>query len=563
MSSWSYTQKAVLAVIPKITSILSLLGSGWIIIEVLTDTSGPRPKRQHPYHRLLFAMSVYDVLESIWNFASTWAIPKGTNGVVWALGTTATCSAQGFFLTLSVAVPIYNALLSLYYVLVINYRYSDDALKRWVEPAMHAVAGGWAFFTALYSAFSGLLNNANLWCWIAPLPQGCKDSRRYGEEANCVRGDNWWIYRWAFYFAPLWACIFMATVCTFIVYRFVRKMDQKTIKYRKPERMTFFHSQSVKPKRDDSNDDKNEENDDNRSTVSFIVPGSTAALSTTPKASNADGNKCDEKEDTEQCTDSTHATARTDMSSDLPTAASTITRKKSRHLFMSNLAPDRDAMATETYPYILSKSSDQANAQSLDDSQSYGEGDDVIGDLPQSALRVSSASPEDIQRWTLSNSKNTGTSVQQLVSEWKSSREQRREDNKRTVEVFHQACFYLGIFYLTHVWSTTNRILQLVNNGSSNYGVTVIHAIFDPLQGFLNYFVYQRPRYLKIRKKYPEIGQLRALHRMLRFSYQQEPESWMEMHKVYRQRHPSFQSTSSRLSFNDQSSCSAGGGPKD
>jgi len=55
----------------------------------------------------------------------------------------------------------------------------------------------WAFFTAVYSASTGLLNNANLWCWIAPLPQGCKDSYRYGDEANCVRGDNWWIYRWA------------------------------------------------------------------------------------------------------------------------------------------------------------------------------------------------------------------------------------------------------------------------------------------------------------------------------------------------------------------------------
>lgn len=198
-SSWNYTQKAVLAVIPKITSILSLLGSSWIMVEVLTDVSElPRPKRQHPYHRLLFAMSMYDVLESVWNFASTWAIPRGTDGVVWALGTTATCSAQGFFLTLGVAVPLYNAMLSLYYVLVINYRYSDATLRKWVEPTMHGVAGGWAFFTALYAACTGLLNNANLWCWISPLPQGCKDSRRYGDDAgNCERGDNWWIYQWA------------------------------------------------------------------------------------------------------------------------------------------------------------------------------------------------------------------------------------------------------------------------------------------------------------------------------------------------------------------------------
>jgi hypothetical protein len=120
-SGWSRGQKAALALIPKFSSVLSLFGSSWIIIEVLTDNNPSKPKRYHPYHRLLLAMSVYDVLESIWNFLSTWAIPKGTPGVLWAEGTTATCTAQGFFLTLSVAVPIYNAMLSLYYVLVINY----------------------------------------------------------------------------------------------------------------------------------------------------------------------------------------------------------------------------------------------------------------------------------------------------------------------------------------------------------------------------------------------------------------------------------------------------------
>ena len=182
------------------------------MVEVWFDpTPGRNSKRQHPYHRLLFMMSLYDVLESVWNFTSTWPIPKGTEGVVWASGTTGTCSAQGYFLTLSVAVPIYNAMLSLYYVLVIIYKYPDQRLRVWVEPAMHLIAGGWAFGTATVSAGMGLINNANLWCWIAPYPQGCLDSWRYGSEGNCERGDNAWIYRWGFYFAPLWFCILFAS----------------------------------------------------------------------------------------------------------------------------------------------------------------------------------------------------------------------------------------------------------------------------------------------------------------------------------------------------------------
>jgi hypothetical protein len=210
--AWSRKQQMVLAILPKISSVFSLFGSTWIIIEVATE----KRKRQAPYHRLLFAMSVYDVLESLWNFGSTWPIPEGSLDVIWATGNTATCTAQGFFLTLSVAVPIYNAMLSLYYVLVINYRYTNSQLRQRVEPIMHGIAFFWAFGTGLYSALAGLFNDANLWCWMAPLPADCLDSIRHGtaEEGNpnpCIRGDNIYIYRFAFYFIPLWLCIFSAS----------------------------------------------------------------------------------------------------------------------------------------------------------------------------------------------------------------------------------------------------------------------------------------------------------------------------------------------------------------
>eukprot|EP00980_Cylindrotheca_fusiformis_P013177 scaffold3348_cov74-Cylindrotheca_fusiformis.AAC.3 len=209
---WSRNQLMLLAILPKISSVLSLLGSGWVIIEVVTEGR----KIENPYHRLILAMSVYDVLESVWNFGSSWPIPEGSPDVIWAVGNTATCTAQGFFLTLSVAVPIYNAMLSFYYVLVINYRYTNIMLRKRVEPIMHLIAFVWAFGTGLYSAFADLFNNANLWCWIAPLPWDCLDSLRHGtaEEGNpnpCIRGDNIYIYRFAFYFIPLWFSIFFAS----------------------------------------------------------------------------------------------------------------------------------------------------------------------------------------------------------------------------------------------------------------------------------------------------------------------------------------------------------------
>jgi hypothetical protein len=123
-------------------------------------------------------------------------------------------------------------------------------------------------------------------------------------------------------------------------------------------------------------------------------------------------------------------------------------------------------------------------------------------------------------------------SVRNVVSRWQSSR-QRQESSreytanyKQTMEVYRQALWYVGAFYITHVWSTSNRIIQFISNENPSFLLVVMHAWFDPLQGFLNYLVYQRPRYLKLRKKYPSIGRIGALWRMLKFTYLPDPEHW-------------------------------------
>jgi hypothetical protein len=208
-----------------------MIGSGWIIIEVLThqghhtDVGGnnisnntrkrKQAKRNHPYHRLLLAMSIYDILEGFWNFTSTWPIPRDTPNRLWASGTIGTCSAQGFFLQLALAVPVYNAFLAMYYMLVINFRFTEGTLVRYVEPAMHIFAGIMAFGTAIPVTGLGYMNDANLWCWIASYPVGCKDTVTYGyppENDNpCTRGNYAWILRYALYFFPLWLSIITAS----------------------------------------------------------------------------------------------------------------------------------------------------------------------------------------------------------------------------------------------------------------------------------------------------------------------------------------------------------------
>lgn len=106
-----------------------------------------------------------------------------------------------------------------------------------------------------------------------------------------------------------------------------------------------------------------------------------------------------------------------------------------------------------------------------------------------------------------------------FLGQWRAQRAIYQDDYRRSVEVANQAVWYLGVFYITHVWSTTTRIIQQVRHGKTFFPVILLHSWFDPLQGFLNFVVYQRPRYLKIRKAHPRLGRLGAAWRALRFAY--------------------------------------------
>jgi hypothetical protein len=78
--------------------------------------------------------------------------------------------------------------------MVVKFGATEERLKRNVEPAMHLLAISFGLLTAISGLYLDLYSNADLWCWIAPYPAGCEDSRTYG-ETTCTRGDNAWIYR--------------------------------------------------------------------------------------------------------------------------------------------------------------------------------------------------------------------------------------------------------------------------------------------------------------------------------------------------------------------------------
>ena len=103
------------------------------------DIRGNKRKLQKVYHRLLLGLSTFDFLSSCACFFSTWPIPTDSAGPVeFAVGTTATCVTQGFFIQLSIGGPLYNFCLAIYYLLVLKHRWTESKIKT-IEKYFHFI----------------------------------------------------------------------------------------------------------------------------------------------------------------------------------------------------------------------------------------------------------------------------------------------------------------------------------------------------------------------------------------------------------------------------------------
>ncbi|KAL7541435.1 hypothetical protein ACHAWF_006936 [Thalassiosira exigua] len=205
----SLAQRKALAIVPKFTGLLSMIGSGVIIWDAR--------KKKQTYSRIMLAMSCFDFVTSFMYALSTWPIPAGS-GPLYAAGTTQTYTFQAFFIQLSLAAPMYNLCLAAYYLLVIEHGWSDVKLAA-VERFAHPIVVAIAFGIAIAGLPLRIYNNANVWCWIAPNP------------SDPTRGNNANTYRWAFYYLELWTIIVVVTGIMLAVVLSVKRRERKTRQY--------------------------------------------------------------------------------------------------------------------------------------------------------------------------------------------------------------------------------------------------------------------------------------------------------------------------------------------
>jgi hypothetical protein len=137
------------ALAPRITGSISAVSSAMIIFLIYRSPA----KLSKIYHRIMFGMSIADIITSSAMALTTLAMPKNDDQV-WSdkyagdikwegqtkLGNMRTCAAQGVLFSFGLQTMFaYNGMLCIYYTCAIAFRMQEKDIRNKVEPFIHGV----------------------------------------------------------------------------------------------------------------------------------------------------------------------------------------------------------------------------------------------------------------------------------------------------------------------------------------------------------------------------------------------------------------------------------------
>jgi len=175
------------------------------------------------------ALSIHVLIWSSWKMYGIAAVPGETDA--WGNnthGTTATCTAQGFFTQIAMTIPLYYVFLSCYSWVVIVGSNFNPMRYQWIEKYIHIGVHIFPIASAFFLLYKEAFNSvgSGLQCYIASIPFGCGDK----SEIECTRGPQK-IAAYASVFALLPGILFMLvpTIAMIALAIFVHRRNKKGI----------------------------------------------------------------------------------------------------------------------------------------------------------------------------------------------------------------------------------------------------------------------------------------------------------------------------------------------
>lgn len=190
MGANTMTKKSLLVWLPRIMAILSFIGSAYIIVDVVIN----KEKRGKTINQLMVGVSIFDLIGSAAYALTSLPAPK-EDYIYGSLGSSETCTAQGFFIQIGTISAFMNVSSSVYLFLVVKLGWRERKIKKikvWLFVCPISVG--------LVLAFLGLPHYDNMILW-------------------CNNSADWWPE------IPMAIAIFIATVMIVLVCNKVRKTD--------------------------------------------------------------------------------------------------------------------------------------------------------------------------------------------------------------------------------------------------------------------------------------------------------------------------------------------------
>ena len=132
MSSLQLPTPSIVAaqVVRCVTASISLLASTILALTILHSPTG----RKSPYSRIIFGLSVGDILNSLAVLVSPFASPKDNPDAIFSIGNVRSCEITGIFLQIGgCMVPLYTLFLTYYFLKRVKYKTSPADFAKYQE----------------------------------------------------------------------------------------------------------------------------------------------------------------------------------------------------------------------------------------------------------------------------------------------------------------------------------------------------------------------------------------------------------------------------------------------
>ena len=163
------------------TGPISVISSMAIVVMIMRS----RIQLSNSYHRLIFGISLTDIMLSSGLSFSSLPAPIGTPGTWKSLGNQSTCNAQGFFIMFgTLATPAYFLSLQIYYLCKIKYHTNSEKMEK-LEVCLHVVPILLGLTGSIIPLVTDSMNPGSRgYYWLPDFPLHCSENR----NVECTRG---------------------------------------------------------------------------------------------------------------------------------------------------------------------------------------------------------------------------------------------------------------------------------------------------------------------------------------------------------------------------------------